>query len=66
MAFYSIHREKMEQILLAYSLPKETVVATTILFRNNKAKVRSPDGDSEYFDIVAEVLQGDTHKHKHI
>ena len=23
-------------------------------------KVRSPDGDIEYFDIVAEVLQGDT------
>ena len=23
-------------------------------------KVRSPDGDTEYFDIVAEVLQGDT------
>ena len=23
-------------------------------------KVRSPNGDTEYFDIVAEVLQGDT------
>ena len=23
-------------------------------------KVRSPDGDTEYFDIVAGVLQGDT------
>ena len=23
-------------------------------------KVRSPDGDTEYFDIVAEVLQGET------
>ena len=23
-------------------------------------KVRSPDGDTDYFDIVAEVLQGDT------
>ena len=26
-AFDSIHRRKMEQILLAYSLPKETVIA---------------------------------------
>ncbi len=25
-----------------------------------KVKVRSPDGDTEYFDIVAGVLQGDT------
>ena len=59
-AFDSIHREKMEQILLAYGIPKETVAAITILYRNTKVKVRSPDGDTEYFDIVAGVLQGDT------
>ena len=50
----------MEQILLAYGLPKETVAAITILNRNTKVKIRSPDGDTEYFDIVAGVLQGDT------
>ena len=59
-AFDSIHRGKMEQILLAYGLPKETVAAITILYRNTKVKVRSPDGDTDYFDIVARVLQGDT------
>ncbi len=52
-AFDSIHRGKMEQILLAYGLPEETVAAITILYRNTKVKVRSPDGDTEYFDIVA-------------
>ena len=57
-AFDSIHRGKMEQILLAYGLPTETVAAITILYRNTKVKVRSPEGDTEYFDIV--VLQGDT------
>ena len=31
-----------------------------ILYRNTKVKVRSADGDTEYFDIVAGVLQGDT------
>ena len=31
-----------------------------ILYRNTKVKVRSPDGDTEYFDIVARVLQGNT------
>ena len=50
----------MEQILLAYGLPKETVAAIMILYRNTKVKVRLPDGDTEYFDIVAGVLQGDT------
>ena len=38
-AFDSIHRGKMEQILLAYGLPKETVAAITILYRNTKMKV---------------------------
>ena len=50
----------MEQILLAYGLPKETVAAIMILYRNSKMKVRSPDGDPDYFDIVAGVLQGYT------
>ena len=49
----------MGQILLAYGLPKVTVAAITILYRNIKVKVRSPDRDTEYFDIVAGVLQGD-------
>ena len=38
----------------------ETVAAIPILLRNTKVKVRSPDRDTEYFDIVAGVLQGDT------
>ena len=50
----------MEQILLAYGLPEETVAAITILYRNTKVKVRSPGGDSEYYHIVAGVLQVDT------
>ena len=58
--FDSIHRGKMEQILLAYSLPEETVAAIMILYRNTKVKVRSPDGDTDYFDIVAGVLLEDT------
>ena len=40
-AFNSIHRGEMEQIRLAYGLPKETVAAITILYRNTKVKVRS-------------------------
>ena len=47
--------------LLAYGQPKETVAAIMILYRNTKVKVRSPDGDTDYFDIVAGMLQGDTH-----
>ena len=38
-AFNSIHRGKMEQILLAYGLPKETVIAIMMLYENKKAIV---------------------------
>ena len=37
-AFDSIHRGKMEQILLAYGLPKESVAAITILYRNTQSE----------------------------
>ena len=57
-AFDSIHRGKMEQILLAYGLPKETIAIIMMLYRNTKVKVCSPDGHIDYFDIVAGVLQG--------
>ena len=31
-----------------------------MLYRNTQVKVRSPDRDTDYFHIVAGVLQGDT------
>ena len=43
-AFYSIHRKKMEEILLTYDFPKETVAAIMM-----KVKVCSPDGETDYF-----------------
>ena len=58
--FDSIHRGKMEQIQLTYSQPKETVAVIRMLYRYTKVKPRSPDGDTDYFDIVAGLLQGDT------
>ena len=59
-AFDSIHRGKTEQILLAYGLPKETITAIMLLYKNTKVKVCSPDGDKDFFDIVTGMLQGDT------
>ena len=58
--FDSIHRGNMEQILLAHDLPKETVTATMMLYRNMKVNMFSPDGDTDYFDIAVGVLQGGT------
>ncbi len=41
-AFDSIHKEKMEQIFLAYGLPKETV---TVITKTIKAMVYSVNGN---------------------
>ena len=51
--FDPIHRGKMKQILPAVGLPKEIVAAFMILYRN------TTDGDTDYFGILAGVLQGD-------
>ena len=56
----TLYREKMEQKILTYGLPKEIITAIMMLYKNTKVKVRSSDGDTDYFDIVAGVLQGDT------
>ena len=50
----------MEQILLAYGLSKETVAAIMMLYKNTKVKVCSLDGNTDYFNIIAGLLQGDT------
>ena len=48
------------QILLAYGIPDSIVSAVKILYENTMAQVLSPDGDTEFFEIIAGVLQGDT------
>ena len=50
----------MEQIILAFGIPKETVAAIMMLYKNTKVKVHSLDRDIDNIDIVADVLQGDT------
>ena len=59
-AFDSIHCGKTEHILLACGLLKETVAAIIMLYKSTKVKVNSPDDGTDYFNIVAGVLQGDT------
>ena len=51
----------MEQMLLVYDLPKETVTTTMMLYKNIKTTVSSSDGEKSIFDIVAGVLSWDKH-----
>ena len=45
--FDSIHRGKMKQIFLAYGLPKETVTAIMMLYKNTKVKIHLPNEDTQ-------------------
>ena len=51
-----MHREKIEQILLAYGFPKEIVTAAMIHYKKKEAIVRLLHSDTYFFDIVAGVL----------
>ena len=59
-AFDSINRDIMFQILPLYGIPDEIIKAIKVLYTNTKAKVLTTDGETELFDILAGVLQGDT------
>ena len=58
--FDSIDKGKMKQLLLVYGLSKETVTAIMMLYKKSKAMFHSPDSDTNFFNIVARGLQGDT------
>ena len=59
-AFDTIHRGKMLTILKAYGIPDLIVEAIGKMYENTRAKVVSPDGETDLFDILSGVLQGDT------
>ena len=44
----------------AHDIPESLVNAIEDIYSDTKAKVLSPDGETEYFSITAGVLQGDT------
>ena len=59
-AFDSIHRRKLFNILQAYGVPEKLVQAISVTYSNTRAKVCSPDGETDYFMIQRGVQQGDT------
>ena len=50
----------MSKILRAYGKPEQIVRAIEISFKGTKAKVLSVDRDTEFFELLAGVLQSDT------
>ena len=50
----------MMAILKAYVVPPNLLRAIGTMYEGTRARVVTPDGDSEEFDILAGVLQGDS------
>ena len=48
------------EILLAYGVPSKIVKAINILYQDTVAQVLTPDEVTEFFEVVAGVLLGDT------
>lgn len=59
-AFDSIDRSMLMDILRAYGIPEKIVRAINIMYTDTIAKVLSSDGETDFFKILAGVLQGDT------
>ena len=59
-AFDSIHRGTMLAILRAYGIPEQLVQSIGALYNNTTSTVRTADGDTDFFEVLAGVLQGDT------
>jgi hypothetical protein len=58
-AFDTIYRTKLKKILSAYGIPQR-IVRDMTMYCNTRAKVVTPDGDIEEFQLLAGVLQGVT------
>ena len=58
-AFDCINHSQMFQILEAYGIPPDVVVAIRVMYKNTSAVVITPEGETEQFPIDTGVLQGD-------
>ena len=59
-AFDTVHRGKLIEIIRAYGVPEKVVMAILASYTKTWAKVVTPDGTTDLFEIMAGVMQGDT------
>ena len=53
------HAHRKDGAIWAYGYLKETITAIIILYKDMKSIVRSPNSNTDYFDIVVGILQWD-------
>ena len=50
----------MLSILRAYGIPEVLIRSIGALYEDTTSTIRTPDGDTDFFQVLAGVLQGDT------
>ena len=59
-AFDSVDRSKMFEILELYGVPQKIISAIKVLYTSSHSKILTSDGETEPFETLAGILQGDT------
>ena len=55
-----MNRGTILEILEAYGVQQNTLNAIQAMYQGTKAKVVTPDGETDFIDIIIGVLEGDT------
>ena len=50
----------MFEILKLYGIPDKMIAAIKVLYTNTSSTILTPDGETPFFSIQADILQGDT------
>ena len=59
-AFDSINHATMFEILRAYGIPPNMLDAIKLTYNNLRARIKTTEGNTDYFRMFAGVMQGDT------
>ena len=59
-AFDSINHATMFEILRAYGIPPNLLDAIKLTYNNLRARIKTTEGNTDYFRMFAGVMQGDT------
>ena len=58
--FESINHATLFEILRAYGIPPNLLKAFKLIYNNLRARIKTTEGDTDYFRMFAGIMQGDT------
>ena len=59
-AFDSINHATTFEILRSYGMPPKMLDAIKLIYNNLRARIKTTEGNTDYFRMIAGVMHGDT------